>query len=127
MVIRDFLQRRQHKKMIPVMIVGPLAQLLALGYAANLDVNNIPIVLVDEDRTPASRGLVERFTGSGYFDLVGSEDTPSRVDRWLGDGRAQGALGIATGYGDAPASGGRPPRPALARRTGAHSAVLRLG
>ncbi len=126
-VIKEFLQLRQDKKMIPVMIVGPLVQLLALGYAANLDVNNIPIVLVDEDRTSESRGLVERFTGSGYFDLVGSEDTASRVDRWLVDGRAQVALVIAAGYGDAAASGGRPHVQAIADGTDANSAVLGLG
>ena len=126
-VIKEFLQLRQDKKMIPVMIVGPLAQLLALGYAANLDVNNIPIVLVDEDRTSESRGLVERFTGSGYFDLVGSEDTASRVDRWLVDGRAQVALVIAAGFGDAAASGRRPRVQAIADGTDANSAVLGLG
>ena len=126
-VIKEFLQLRQDKKMIPVMIVGPLAQLLALGYAANLDVNNIPIVLVDEDRTAESRGLVERFTGSGYFDLVGSEDTASRVDRWLVDGRAQVALVIAAGYGDAAGSGRRPRVQAIADGTDANSAVLGLG
>ena len=126
-VIKEFLQLRQDKKMIPVMIVGPLAQLLALGYAANLDVNNIPIVLVDEDRTAESRSLVERFTGSGYFDLVGSEDTASRVDRWLVDGRAQVALVIAAGFGDAAASGRRPRVQAIADGTDANSAVLGLG
>ena len=31
-VIKEFLQLRQDKKMIPVMIVGPVAQLLALGF-----------------------------------------------------------------------------------------------
>ena len=60
--------------MIPAMVVGPLVQLLALGYAANLDVAHVPIVLVDQDRSPASRALVERFTGAGTFDLVGAED-----------------------------------------------------
>ncbi len=70
-VIKEFLQLRQDKKMIPVMIVGPLAQLLALGYAATLDVNNVPIVLVDQDRTAESRGLVERFTGSGCLWTAG--------------------------------------------------------
>jgi hypothetical protein len=118
-VIKEFLQLRQDRKMIPVMIVGPLAQLLALGYAANLDVNSIPIVLVDEDRTAESRSLVERFTGSGYFDLVGSEDTAARVDRWLVDGRAQVALVIAAGYGDAAASGHRPRVQAIADGTDA--------
>jgi drug efflux transport system permease protein len=126
-VIKEFLQLRQDRKMIPVMIVGPLAQLLALGYAANLDVNSIPIVLVDEDRTAESRSLVERFTGSGYFDLVGSEDTAARVDRWLVDGRAQVALVIAAGYGDAAASGHRPRVQAIADGTDANSAVLGLG
>jgi ABC-2 type transport system permease protein len=126
-VIKEFLQLRQDRKMIPVMIVGPLAQLLALGYAANLDVNSIPIVLVDQDRTAESRSLVERFTGSGYFDLVGSEDTAARVDRWLVDGRAQVALVIAAGYGDAAASGHRPRVQAIADGTDANSAVLGLG
>ena len=126
-VIKELLQLRQDRKMIPVMIVGPLAQLLALGYAANLDVNSIPIVLVDEDRTPESRSLVERFTGSGYFDLVGSEDTAARVDQWLVDGRAQVALVIAAGYGDAAASGHRPRVQAIADGTDANSAVLGLG
>jgi ABC-2 type transport system permease protein len=126
-VIKEFLQLRQDKKMIPVMIVGPVAQLLALGYAANLDVNNIPIVLVDQDRTAESRSLVERFTGSGYFDLVGSEDTAARVERWLVDGRAQVALVIAAGYGDAAASGRRPSVQAIADGTDANSAVLGLG
>jgi ABC-2 type transport system permease protein len=126
-VIKEFLQLRQDRKMIPVMIVGPLAQLLALGYAANLDVNSIPIVLVDEDRTAESRSLVDRFTGSGYFDLVGSEDTAAHVDRWLVDGRAQVALVIAAGYGDAVASGHRPRVQAIADGTDANSAVLGLG
>ena len=75
MIVKEFLQLRQDKKAIPVLFVGPLFQLLALGYAANLDVNDIPMVLVDQDRTPASRGLVERFIGSGYFDLRGTEET----------------------------------------------------
>ena len=33
-VIKEFLQLRQDKKMIPSLIVGPIVQLLALGYAA---------------------------------------------------------------------------------------------
>ena len=126
-VIKEFLQLRQDRKMIPVMVVGPLAQLLALGYAANLDVNDIPFVLVDQDRTRESRSLVERFTGSGFFDLVGSEETAARVEPWLVDGRAQLALVIAPGYGDA-VVGGRVPRvQAIADGTDANSAVLGLG
>jgi ABC-2 type transport system permease protein len=126
-VVKEFLQLRQDRKMIPVMIVGPLVQLLALGYAANLDVNRIPMLLVDQDRTAESRALVERFTGSGYFDLVGGEDTVDRAEPWLVDGRAQVALVVGSGYG-ADVVGGRAPRlQMLADGTDANSAVVGLG
>src|SRR5436309_6767276 len=126
-VIKEFLQLRQDSKMIPVMIVGPLAQLLALGYAANMDVNDIPMVLVDQDRTPESRRLVERFTGSGYFHLVGSEDTASSVEPWLVGGRAQVAIVVASGFGKAVAGGAVPRVQGIADGTDANSAVLGLG
>jgi len=126
-VIKEFLQLRQDKKMIPIMIAGPLAQLLALGYAANMDVNDIPMVLVDQDRTPESRRLVERFTGSGYFHLVGSEDTVLAVEPWLVGGRAQVAIVVAAGYGKAVAGGAVPRVQGVADGTDANSAVLGLG
>ncbi len=48
MIVKEFLQLRQDKKLIPTLFVGPLFQLMALGYAANLDVTAIPTVLVDQ-------------------------------------------------------------------------------
>lgn len=126
-ILKEFLQLRQDRKMIPVLLVGPLAQLLALGYAANLDVRDVPLVLVDQDRSRASRDLVERFTGSGYFDLVGSEDTAAAVEPWLVRGRAQLGLVIAPGYGEDLLRGRRPSVQVLADGTDANSAVVGMG
>lgn len=127
MIVKEFRQLRQDRKMIPAMIVGPVIQLLILGFAANLDVQHIPFVLVDQDRTPASRELVERFTGSGTFDLVGAEETVAAVDPWLVENRAQIALVIAPGYGEDIAAG-RPPRvQAIADGTDSNSSGLGLG
>jgi ABC-2 type transport system permease protein len=126
-VVKEFLQLRQDKKMIPVLLVGPVVQLLALGYAATMDVNDVPTVLVDQDRTPASRALVERFTGSGYFDVVGGEDTVGSVEPWLVTGRAQLALVIAAGYGDEAAAGRTPRVQVIADGSDSNSAVVGLG
>jgi len=127
MIVKEFRQLRQDKKMIPAMIVGPVIQLLVLGFAANLDVQHIPFVLVDQDRTPASRELVDRFTGSGTFDLAGAEETVTAVDPWLVENRAQIALVIASGYGEDVAAG-RPPRvQAIADGTDSNSSGLGLG
>jgi ABC-2 type transport system permease protein len=127
MIVKEFLQLRQDKKLIPTLFVGPLFQLLALGYAANLDVSAIPTVLVDQDRTSASRRLVERFTGSGYFEIKGGEDTALAVTPWLVAGRAQVALVIPVGFGQ-DAEAGRTPRvQVLADGTDSNSAVVGLG
>lgn len=126
-IVKEFLQLRQDKKMIPAMIIGPIVQLLALGYAANLDVTRVPMVLVDQDRTPASRELVERFTGSGLFELAGAEDTVETVDPWLIEGRAQIVLVIAAGYGEDVAAGRAPRVQVIADGTDSNSSGLGLG
>lgn len=123
---KEFLQLRRDRRMIPVLIIGPIMQLLALGYAANTDVSDVPMLLVDLDRTPASRHLVERFTGSGYFELAGAEDSVAAIDPWLLRGRAEVALVIGAGYGDALEGGRAPAVQIIADGTDATSAVQGL-
>jgi drug efflux transport system permease protein len=126
-VVKEFLQLRHDRKMIPVLVVGPLMQLLALGFAANLDVNHIPLLLVDQDKSRASRELVERFTGSGYFSLAGGVERAADVEPWLVDGRAQIALVIERGYGEAAAAGRTPHVQAIADGSDSNSAGIGLG
>jgi ABC-2 type transport system permease protein len=125
-VLKEFFQLRQDRKMIPVMIVGPLVQLIALGFAANQDVSLVPMVLVDQDRSAASRDLVNRFTSAGYFEIKGSEETVARVEPWLVEGRAQVALVIARGYGAATAAGRTASVQVIADGTDSNSAVVGL-
>ena len=126
-IVKEFLQLRQDKKMIPALIIGPLVQLVALGYAANLDIMQIPLLLVDRDRTQASRSLVERFTASGYFEIAGSEATAEVAEPWLIDGRAQVVLVIPEGFGVDLEAGRAPDVQVLTDGTDANSAVVGLG
>jgi ABC-2 type transport system permease protein len=95
---KEFNQLRRNRDALRILIVAPLFQMLAFGYAATTDVKDIPFVLVDQDHTAESRALVLRFTGSGYFHLVGTEENPLRVDPWLVRGRSDLALVIPAGY-----------------------------
>jgi ABC-2 type transport system permease protein len=104
-VVKEFLQLEQDRRMIPVIFVAPVLQLVIFGFAVNTDVSHVPIVLVDQDRTAASRELVDRFTSSSYFELVGTEASVSAIDGWLVAGRAQAALVIEAGYGAGGADG----------------------
>jgi ABC-2 type transport system permease protein len=124
---KEIWQLRHDRKLIPVMVIGPIIQLLALGYAANLDVLRVPLLLVDQDRSAASRELVDHFTASGYFELVGTEDSPQAIDPWLLSGRTQLALVIAPGYAEALATGRAPEVQVIADGTDSNSSGLGLG
>lgn len=126
MIVKEFLQLLRDRKVLRMVFIAPAFQIMALGYAANLDVDKIPLLLVDQDRTAASRELTARFTGSGYFRLVGSEPTVRAVDPWLVSGRAQVALVIAAGYGEAVAAGRTPAVQVLGDGTDSTSAGIGL-
>jgi ABC-2 type transport system permease protein len=126
-IVKELIQLRRDKKMIPALVVGPIMQLLALGYAANMDVKEIPLLLVDQDRTRASRELLDRFEGSGYFRLAGTEDETGGVEAWLVNGKAQVALVIGAGYGEAVEAGRAPSVQVIADGSDSNSAVVGLG
>jgi ABC-2 type transport system permease protein len=124
---KEFIQLRRDRKMIPMLIGSPLIQLLVFGFAANLDVRHVAMVVTDRDRTAASRSLVERFTGSGYFDYAGEARAAEEIDQALVRGKAQVALVIREGYGAAAASGRSPEVQLIADGSEANSAVLGMG
>jgi len=103
-IVKEFLQIRRDRKMIPVIFVAPIVQITVFGFAVNTDVSNVPTVLVDQDRSSASRELVSRFVESGYFEIVGSGERAQEVDRWLVTSKAQLGLVIGQGFGAALAS-----------------------
>jgi ABC-2 type transport system permease protein len=103
-IVKEFLQIRRDRKMIPVIFVAPIVQITVFGFAVNTDVTNVPTVLVDQDRSAASRELVDRFVESGYFEIVGTVERAAEVDRWLVTARAQLGLVIGPGFGASLAS-----------------------
>jgi ABC-2 type transport system permease protein len=126
-IVKEFLQLRRDHKMIPIIFVAPVVQLILLGFAVNTDVNDVPTVLVDLDRTAGSRDMVSRFVQSGYFQLVGTEERARDVDRWLVNGRAQLGLVIGRGFGAALASGRTASLQAIIDGSDAASANVALG
>jgi ABC-2 type transport system permease protein len=103
--LRQLLRDPKSKRMI---FGAPIIQLLLFGYAVNTDVRNVATFLVDRDRTAASRQLVQAFTASGYFRVVGTSDRASDLGDALDRGTARVGLEIPAGYA-ADLKGGRSP------------------
>jgi ABC-2 type transport system permease protein len=101
LIWKEFLELRQTPRLIGLVIIAPIIQLTMLGYAATTDVTHVPIAVVDGDRSPRSRELIERFSASPYFTIVKEEFSPKDVDDDLAQGRAWLAIIIPPGLGDA--------------------------
>jgi ABC-2 type transport system permease protein len=126
-IVKEFQQLRQDHRMIPIIFVAPVMQLVIFGFAVNTDVSRVAMVLVDQDRTAASRALADRFTSSGYFELVGVEAVAAEVEPWLQSGNAQVALVIENGYGKELAGGGSPSVQVIADGSDSSPATVALG
>jgi ABC-2 type transport system permease protein len=99
LVWKEFLELWQDPRLFGLVIIAPIIQLTLLGYAATTDVKEVPIVVADGDRSPASRELIARFEASPNFQVVHLVTTTAEVDRDLQEDRAWIALAIPNGYG----------------------------
>jgi ABC-2 type transport system permease protein len=70
----------------------PVVMLLLFGYALTLDVDHIPTVVYDQDRTPESRALAARFRGSRFFSVSETLDGHPAIGHAIDHNRAM--LGV---------------------------------
>ena len=98
MVRKEFIQMRRDRLTLGIMIGVPVLQLLMFGFAIQTDVRNIPTVVLDESRTPASREIVAAFANTGNFHIVGHVDGRPAVDRALASGNAQAAIVVPNDF-----------------------------
>lgn len=68
---KEFRQIFRNKAIVAIILVAPIVQLLILPLAANYEVKNINLSVVDNDHSDYSQKLVSKITASGYFRLTG--------------------------------------------------------
>ncbi len=98
-VKKEFLQLRRDKRMFGMLFIAPVLQLVLLGYAATVDVRNIPIVICDLDNTKQSRELISHYTSSDYFKPVAHVDNIDKIDYYLKSGIAGMAIIVPVHFG----------------------------
>ncbi|MFA5419479.1 MAG: ABC transporter permease [Bacteroidales bacterium] len=67
---KEFTQVFRDKAMLPIIFVIPIVQLLVLSYTATFEIKQVRMVVVDHDRTPESRDLVAKFSGSSFYKIT---------------------------------------------------------
>lgn len=68
---KEFKQIFRNRSILAIIVVMPIIQLIVLPLAADYEVKNINLCVIDHDRSPVSERLVSAITASGYFRLTG--------------------------------------------------------
>ena len=96
---KELIELRRDPRLFAVVIIAPIVQLNVLGYAATTDVKDIPIAIVDADRSTSSRELLHRFEASANFKIVAMLGSTNEIDPYLDRGEAWMAISIPADYG----------------------------
>jgi ABC-2 type transport system permease protein len=94
LVRKEFLQVFRDRTTVFQIFMIPIVQLLVLANAATFDVKQVTMLVVDEDRTTVSTGLVQRLGAGGQFRVVRYEATDAGVDHALLDREVTAVLHI---------------------------------
>jgi ABC-2 type transport system permease protein len=68
---KEFRQIFRNKAIVAMILAVPVVQLLIMPLAANYEVKNINLAVVDNDHSAYSQKLISKITSSGYFILTG--------------------------------------------------------
>lgn len=124
MLRKEFRSVFRDPRMRMVIFGVPVIQTLIFGYAVTMDVRHVQLGVIDRDNTPASRALVARFTGSGYFDAVLHTNDEAAARAAIDATRVAALLQINAGF-EAIQRAGRP-APAQLVVDGSDSNTARL-
>ncbi len=82
-----------------IAVFMPLLMLFLFGVALSFDVEDAPLIVVDHDKSAASRALADQFLNTPYFRLVSAPDDERVAEHALMNGRARAVLSIPSGFG----------------------------
>jgi ABC-2 type transport system permease protein len=96
---KEFIHVLRDRRALMIAFLTPVIQMIILGYAATTDVRNVPLAVLDQDRTRQSRALIDAFVQSGQFTVyryvMSERDLAAQID----SGQARAGLIIPPDYG----------------------------
>jgi len=105
----------------------PILMILLFGYALTLDVDRIPTMVFDSDRTPESREMISRFQGSCYFSVLGAVEDYQSIEQKVNRDECMLGIVIPQNYARDLLSGGAPQIQMLFDGSDSNTASIGLG
>ena len=123
---KEVLHLRRDRRSLGLAFVLPAIMVLAFGWVISFDIRHIKMAVYDEDRSQASRALVDAFTASSYFVVTGHLDRYGDAEPLLDRGAVRLVLVIPPRFQARLSGGGPAPVQALVDGSDANTATIAL-
>ncbi len=95
---KEFLQIFRNKSILALIMVMPTIQLMVLPWAADYEIKNIRLAIVDHDHSTYSQQLTSKITASGYYILEDYNTSYKESFKLIESDRADLILEIPAGF-----------------------------
>ncbi|MGF7398138.1 ABC transporter permease [Thermoanaerobacterium thermosaccharolyticum] len=89
---KEFIQIKRVKPSLVISIIMPLAMLFLFGYAVSTEVDHIPMAVFDQSKTQESRGFIDAYKNSLYFNPEYYVNTIDELNILLDTGKVKAGL-----------------------------------
>ena len=124
---KEFLHIMRDARSLTMALALPILMILLFGYALTLDVDRIPAMVFDSDRTPESRELISHFQGSRYFSVLGAVEDYRSIEQKVNQDECMLGIAIPQDYARDLLSGGAPQVQMLFDGSDSNTASIGLG
>lgn len=95
---KEWTEIRRDRLLLSLCLVVPVVLMLLFGFGLSFDVENLPLAIIDQDRSAASREYASRFADSRYFDYRGALARESETDALIARGTVRAVIVIPAGF-----------------------------
>jgi ABC-2 type transport system permease protein len=100
LIRKEFIQIVRDPRTLALTFVFPILMLFLLGYAATNDVRNIPLAVFDQDKSDASRQLLDAYRAADYFNFAYEVGSADEIAKLIDSGAARAAIIIPPDYSE---------------------------
>ena len=100
MLVKEFIQVFRDKRTRFLLFGPPIIQMVIFGYAATLEIQHVPMAILDYENSQVSRDFVSRFQGSRYFDVRVQTLDRASVRRMVDHGDVLLAVEVNAGFSE---------------------------
>jgi ABC-2 type transport system permease protein len=97
---KEFRHVIRNKRVLFISLMMPVLVMLLVGYAFSGDIKHVPLAIVDEDKTPASRSLTDLLQLSSTFHVTQTGIDRSQAESFIRDGTVKVAVIVPDGFQD---------------------------